>query len=198
MIDTGKRGGVSLGDISFADYAMKHTAGWWTNKRMPATDTNVQAAIMCRKGRSDDAVADAHGCLSVSGDISQSTTSIPGRSRASGRFVINTLVGDLILVQPDAYAERWHSGFRSNRARGFLLGFPLVAAGRLVAWLPPGWPAATPTRSSPVADDVERYLSEDEVRAEGRRCLASRSGTATPRNPTVNDSSRAAFAWTMP
>ena len=67
VIDTGQRGGVSLGDISFADYAMKHTAGWWTNKRMPATDANVQAAIMCRKGRSDDAVADAHGCLSVVG-----------------------------------------------------------------------------------------------------------------------------------
>ena len=52
IIDTGSRGGVSLGDISFADYARAHTAGWWTNKRMPATDANVQQAIMCKKARS--------------------------------------------------------------------------------------------------------------------------------------------------
>ena len=29
----------------------------------------------------------------------------PGRSKARGRFVISTLVGDLILVQQAAYAE---------------------------------------------------------------------------------------------
>ena len=54
VIDTGQRGGVSLGDTSFADYAMANYGGWWTNKRMPATDASskVQQAILYRKGRS--------------------------------------------------------------------------------------------------------------------------------------------------
>ena len=104
VIDTGQRGGVSLGDISFADYAMKHTAGWWTNKRMPATDANVQAAIMCRKGRRmmpspmRMAVCPHWGYFTID-DI------YTGAIKGQRRFVINTLVGDLILVQKDAYAE---------------------------------------------------------------------------------------------
>ena len=40
-IDTGNRGGVSLGDTSFADYAQEKTGGFWTNKRMPATAPNI-------------------------------------------------------------------------------------------------------------------------------------------------------------
>ena len=54
VIDTGQRGGVSLGDTSFADYAMANYGGWWTNKRMPAADatSKVQQAILYRKGRS--------------------------------------------------------------------------------------------------------------------------------------------------
>ena len=104
VIDTGQRGGVSLGDISFADYAMKHTAGWWTNKRMPATDANVQEAILCRKGRSmmpspmRTAVCPSWGYFSIDDIFS-------GALKGQRRFVISTLVGDLILVQPAAYAE---------------------------------------------------------------------------------------------
>ena len=52
VIDTGQRGGVSLGDEAFSDYAMRQYGGWWTNKRMPATASNVQQAILYRKGRS--------------------------------------------------------------------------------------------------------------------------------------------------
>ena len=33
VIDTGQRGGVSLGDESFADHAMRLYGGFWTNKR---------------------------------------------------------------------------------------------------------------------------------------------------------------------
>ena len=44
--------GQDLGDKAFADYAMEHYGGWWTNKRMPATDAHVQQAILYRKGRS--------------------------------------------------------------------------------------------------------------------------------------------------
>ena len=104
VIDTGNRGGVSLGDISFADYAKAHTAGWWTSKRMPATATNVQAAILCRKGRRmmpspmRMAVCPSWGYFSVDDIYS-------GALKGQRRFVISTLVGDLILVQKAAYEE---------------------------------------------------------------------------------------------
>ena len=48
VIDTGQRGGVSLGDVSFADYAQTHTGGWWTNKRMPATASTIARGIVYR------------------------------------------------------------------------------------------------------------------------------------------------------
>lgn len=96
--------GQDLGSISFADYAAAHTAGWWTNKRMPATASHVQQAILCRKGRSmmpDPmrlAVAPHWGYISVD-DI------YTGARKAERRYVLSVLVGDVILVQPDAYAQ---------------------------------------------------------------------------------------------
>ena len=104
VIDTGQRGSVSLGDTSFADYAASHTAGWWTNKRMPATASNVQQAIVCRKGRSMTpeairlAIAPHWGYLSVD-DI------YTGARKGQRRYVLSVLVGDVILGQPDAYAQ---------------------------------------------------------------------------------------------
>ena len=96
--------GQDLGDVAFSDYATKHTAGWWTNSRMPATASNVQQAILCRKGRSimpDPmrlAVAPHWGYISVD-DI------YTGARKAERRYVLSVLVGDVILVQPDAYAQ---------------------------------------------------------------------------------------------
>ena len=40
------------GDNCFADYAMGHFGGWFTNKRMPNTAKHVQQGILYRKGRS--------------------------------------------------------------------------------------------------------------------------------------------------
>ncbi|MDE2752919.1 MAG: hypothetical protein OXI83_10115, partial [Gemmatimonadota bacterium] len=40
------------GSIAFSDYAREHTSGWWTNKRMPAAASNIQQAILYRRGRS--------------------------------------------------------------------------------------------------------------------------------------------------
>ena len=94
---------ADLGSISFADYAREHTAGWWTNKRMPAAASMVQNGIICRKGRSmmpDPmrlAVAPHWGYLSVD-DI------YTGARKGQRRYVLSVLVGDVILVQPDAYA----------------------------------------------------------------------------------------------
>lgn len=95
---------ADLGSISFADYAKAHTAGWWTNKRMPATASKVQQAIVCRKGRSMMpspmrlAVCPHWGYISVD-DI------YTGARKGERRYVVSVLVGDVLLVQPDAYAQ---------------------------------------------------------------------------------------------
>ena len=88
------------GSVAFADYAREHTGGWWTNKRMPAVASNVQQAILHRKGRSGirTAVCPHWGALSIDDVYSGS---------ASGtRYVtVHVLVGDVLIVQPDAYAQ---------------------------------------------------------------------------------------------
>ena len=91
---------ADLGDISFADYAAEHLAGWWTNKRMPAAASNVQQAILCRKGREAmrTAVAPHWGFLAIDDIYSLA-------NKGQRRFTVSVLVGDLILVQPDAYAQ---------------------------------------------------------------------------------------------
>ena len=92
---------TDLGDVSFADYAMGKFAGWWTNKRMPAADgSNFQAAIRVLRGRTGLrlAVCPTWGYLTVN-DI------YTGARKGQRRFVISAVVGDLILVQPSAYAQ---------------------------------------------------------------------------------------------
>ena len=96
---------ADLGDISFADYAAAKTAGWWTNKRMPAAASNIQQAVLCRKGRSmmpspmRTAVCPVwFGSISVD-DI------FTGARKGERYFTLSVLLGDVILVQPDAYAQ---------------------------------------------------------------------------------------------
>ena len=91
------------GAIAFADYAMGKYAGFWTNKRMPAAPaTNIQTGVLCRKGRSTMptptrlAVAPHWGYISID-DI------YTGARKGQRRYVLSVLVGDVILVQPDAY-----------------------------------------------------------------------------------------------
>ena len=93
---------ADLGSISFADYAMARYAGWWTNKRMPAAASNIQSAILCRKGRSQMpsptrlAVCPHWGFISID-DI------YTGARKAERRYVLSVLVGDVILTQSAAY-----------------------------------------------------------------------------------------------
>lgn len=99
VIDTGQRGGVSLGDMAFSNYAMAQYGGWWTNKRMPATANDVQQAILHRKGRTmRTAVCPHWGEVSID-DV------YTGAAKAERSFTMHVLLGDVILVQPDAYAE---------------------------------------------------------------------------------------------
>ena len=88
------------GDISFADYAMQHTAGWWTNKRMPDTANHVQQAILYRKGRSGMRTAVCPHWNEIGIDDIYS-----GSAKGERYFTLHVLLGDVILVQPDAYAQ---------------------------------------------------------------------------------------------
>ena len=106
VIDTGQRGGVSLGDEAFSDYAMRQYGGWWTNKRMPIKVSHVQQAILYRKGRSMQggsagmrtAICPHWGEVSIDDIYS-------GSAKAERYFSMHVLLGDVILVQPDAYAQ---------------------------------------------------------------------------------------------
>ena len=97
------------GELSAVAYAEKMTGGWQTNKRMPDPDTfltvdDVQQAILVRKGRSMMpnpmrlAVAPHWGYLSID-DI------YTGARKGERRYVLSVLVGDVILVQPDAFEQ---------------------------------------------------------------------------------------------
>ena len=97
------------GETSFADYARGQYGGFWTNSRMPDAATfltvdNVQQAILFRKGMMmlptpmRTAVCPSWGYLTVD-DI------YTGALKAERRYVISALVGDVILVQPDAYQQ---------------------------------------------------------------------------------------------
>ena len=106
VIDTGQRGGVSLGDESFADYAQRLYGGFWTNKRMPAKANHIQQGILYRKGRSmmagstgmRTAVCPHWGEVAIDDIYS-------GSAKAERYFTMHVLLGDVILVQPDAYAQ---------------------------------------------------------------------------------------------
>ena len=89
---------ADLGAISFADYAMQHTAGWWTNKRMPAADATIQRGIVCRKGRPGMRLAVCPHWGSIGIDDIYS-----GSRKGERYFTMSVLVGDVILVQPAAY-----------------------------------------------------------------------------------------------
>ena len=89
---------------SAASYLKRMGDSFVTNSRMPDTATNVQQGILCRKGRSmmptpmRTAVCPHWGYFTID-DI------FTGALKGQRRFVINTLVGDVILVQPSAYAQ---------------------------------------------------------------------------------------------
>ena len=103
VIDEGTGAGVraaaSLGDVSFADYAMAKAGGFSTNKRMPATNNNIAQAVVHRTGQPGIRTA----CHPVWNAI---TVDDIYSDAASGQrhVTMHVLVGDkVLLVQPDAY-----------------------------------------------------------------------------------------------
>ena len=103
MIDSGQRGGVSLGSVTAADYLKAHTAGWSGAARMPDTPSSgandkVATAVVRRAGRSLLAcVHPVWGSLSIDDIYSDSAS-------ARRHISMHVLVDDKVLiVQPAAY-----------------------------------------------------------------------------------------------
>ena len=92
--------GQDLGDMTFASYAETQYGGWWTNKRMPAPASNIQAGILHRKGRRGIRTA----ALPHWGEVTVDDV-YSGAASGMRSFTMHVLLGDVILVQPDAYAE---------------------------------------------------------------------------------------------
>ena len=88
------------GEMSAAAYAAKETGGLWTNKRMPDAASNIQQAILHRKGRTGlrTAVCPHWGEVGIDDIYSDSAA-------GTRHFTMHVLLGDVILVQPDAYSQ---------------------------------------------------------------------------------------------
>ena len=93
------------GEMSAAAYAEQHTGGWMTHRRMPAVASKVEKAIVYRKGRSflnggagsmRTAVCPHWGEVGIDDIYS-------GSGKAERYFTLHVMLGDVIVVQPDAY-----------------------------------------------------------------------------------------------
>lgn len=87
------------GDIAFSDYAMEHTGGFWTNKRMPAVASDVQQGILHRKGRMIRTAVCPHWNEIAIDDI------YSGSAKGERFLTFHVLLGDVTLVQPGAYQQ---------------------------------------------------------------------------------------------
>ena len=85
---------------SAASYLKRMGAGFFTNKRMPAKSGHIQQGIACRKGRGGmrTAACPTWGSIGVDDIFS-------GALKGERYFTLSVLVGDVILVQPDAYKQ---------------------------------------------------------------------------------------------
>ena len=102
----GSGGNANRGEISFADYARERFGGWWTNKRMPDKAAHIAQAILYRGGRS--AMGASMGMRTAVcphwGEV-QIDDIYSGAASGVRSFTFHILVGDVLLVQPDAYDQ---------------------------------------------------------------------------------------------
>ena len=87
------------GEMSASAYAMANTGGFWTNARMPDPDSNIQQAILYRQGRSMRTAVCPHWNEISIDDI------YTGSAQGERFLTFHVLLGDVILVQPAAYAQ---------------------------------------------------------------------------------------------
>ena len=88
------------GPISAASYLMRETAAFFCNARMPATSANIATGIAARLGQPglSRAIVPSWGRISIDDIFSDA-------SKGQRHVVLSAIVGDLILVQPDAYEQ---------------------------------------------------------------------------------------------
>ena len=93
------------GETSAATYLMKNTGGFWTNSRMPDPDnSNFQQGIAYKMGMSTipnaprTAVAPTWNEIAIDDIYSDSAS-------GTRHLTMHILVGDVLLVQPNAYAR---------------------------------------------------------------------------------------------
>ena len=88
------------GDSSAATYLNTMTAGFYANSRMPATASNIATGIGARLGQPGiaRAVVPSWGRIEVDDIYS-------GAPSGLRHITLSVIVGDLLLVQPDAYVE---------------------------------------------------------------------------------------------
>jgi len=87
-------------DRSAGEYLSRVGGGFWTNKRMPAKTTHVAPGIIYRRGRTGirTAVCPHWGEIGID-DV------YTGSIKGERYFTVHVLLGDVILVQPDAYSQ---------------------------------------------------------------------------------------------
>ena len=88
------------GETSAAAYLRMNAGGIWTNKRMPAAASNIQQAIAYRTGQGGirKAVCPHWGRMGIE-DV------YTGSAKAERYLSFHVLLGDVILVQPDAFKQ---------------------------------------------------------------------------------------------
>ena len=106
---TGTAGG--RGDKAFSDYGMSMYGAWLTNSRMPDPATfmtvdDVQQAILYRMGRSMMGGAGAmRTAVCPHWNVIDIDDIYSGSAQGERYFTMHVLLGDVILVQPNAYAQ---------------------------------------------------------------------------------------------
>ena len=93
------------GSVAFSDYAAVMTAGFSANKRMPAATAHVAKAILCRRGHTMEPAPMRIATMPTWGHVAVDDV-YTGAKTGQRSYVISALVGDLILIQPDAFAVR--------------------------------------------------------------------------------------------
>ena len=99
------------GGKAFADYAMSMYGSWVTNTRMPDPATfmtvdNVQQAILYRMGRSMMRGAGAmRTAVCPHWNVIDIDDIYSGSAQGERYFTMHVLLGDVIIVQPNAYAQ---------------------------------------------------------------------------------------------
>ena len=93
--------GNKRGDVSFATYAENNLGDWWTSSRMPdMSNSNIEVGLLHRMGHTGQrrAVMPHWGEIGI-------TDIYSGAASGEVAFTLHALVGDVIVIQPAAFAE---------------------------------------------------------------------------------------------